>query len=33
MESQARAERDRDILDQKLTELALLAKNFAPKPE
>lgn len=31
MESQARAERDRDILDQKLTELALLAKKLCPE--
>ncbi len=31
MESQARAERERDKLDQKLTELALLAKKLCPE--
>jgi len=31
MENQARAERERDKLDQKLTELALLAKKLCPE--
>ena len=31
MESQARAEQERDKLDQKLTELALLAKKLCPE--
>ena len=31
MESQARAERERDKLDQKLTGLALLAKKLCPE--
>ncbi len=31
MESQARIEKERDILDQKLTELALLAKKLCPE--
>jgi len=31
MESGARAERDREILDKKLTELALLAKKLCPE--
>ena len=31
MESQAKLEKERDILDQKLTELALLAKRLCPE--
>ena len=30
MKSEARIEKDRDLLDQKLTELALLAKRLCP---